>query len=92
MTRLLWARFTHPENGFTRDRENCKKYLEFGKPYRVVRLYECNHFWTELKLEGIDCRFNTVMFDFEEYHSKPLTRQEAFNNPEFEVYWYKDIV
>lgn len=92
-TQTLWARFTHPENGSTYDQEKCKKYLEPGKPYRVVRLYARNPFWTEVKLEGIDCSFNTVMFDFEEhYKSNPLTTKEAFNNPEYEKYWYKDIV
>ncbi len=94
MLETLWVRFTHPENGYTCDQEDCKKYLELGKPYRVVRLYETSREMTHVKIEdvGDECLFNSVMFDFENNKLKTISTNEAFHAPQYKDYWYRDII
>lgn len=94
MLETLWVRFTHPKNGFTCDQEDCKKYLKLGKPYRVVRLYDISDWMVRVKIEDIGdkCLFNSVMFDFENNKMETISSREAFNAPQYEKYWYKDIV
>ncbi len=94
MLETLWVRFTHPENGFTKNQEDCKKYLKVGMPYRVVRLYEVNSIMTLVKIEDVGdrCLFNSVMFDFENNKRKTISTEEAFHAPQYEDYWDRDII
>ena len=55
-----WATFTG-EGGYDYEKEFTRKHLTIGQRYKVVG-GEMGRFHTDLKLEGVNSSFNSVMF------------------------------
>ena len=94
MLETLWVRFAHPDDGFISDQENCRKYLELGKPYRVVHLEETSSWMTRVKIEDVGnrCLFNSVMFDFYNNKMEAIPFSLVCNSSQYEDYWNRDII
>lgn len=90
----LWVRYTHPENGWYGDRERCDKYLMLGKAYKVAQLYDrgCTTYVQIAGMRRDDCKFNSVMFDFENDQMELISSDIAFHAPQYEAYWDRDII
>lgn len=76
---MVSAKFAYPENGTAHHQETAKKYLHVGHEYEVSQII-MGQSYTSVYLSGIDCVFNSVMFDFyENGNDLNIFRDNRFN-------------
>ena len=75
---MLTAKYLHTDVGTTFDQWNGETKLELGKEYRV-RKVDMAPFYTDIQLDGVDGKFNSLLFDFFE-DGKPI---DIYRSPKY---------
>ena len=73
---MIFAEFTHPDNGYEGEGERALSKLTLGEKY-IVKNVAVGRWHTGIQLQNVEGSFNSVLFDFYENDEKMDIRKYA---------------